>query len=340
MVILLTPMIQRVLTSIVRIAATLIVIVGLLWLLLARPAISFKDVSKVSPRLVNSVALKKHTLMLSEDLSPRDYWHTDNLNKVANYIAESLRSSGARVNEQLFEVNGTEYKNVIAEYGPQDRELIIIGAHYDAEGENPGADDNASGVAGLLEIGRLLGEIQLKTRVALVAFTLEEPPFFQTENMGSTVYAKSLAETGTTVKLMIALEMIGYFSDEKGSQDYPMTLLNLYYPSIGNYIAVVDKMQSTQAQRMKASMAQVIDFPVYSINAPTFIPGVDFSDHRSFWRYGYPAVMVTDTAFYRNNAYHEEDDRAERLNYEMMGQVVYGVYDYVLKLSEEIDNSR
>ncbi|MES9944431.1 MAG: M28 family peptidase [Candidatus Thiodiazotropha sp.] len=276
-------------------------------------------------------------MMLSEELAPRDYTHPDNLNKVANYIADSLRSSGARVSEQLFEVDGVEYKNIIGEYGPPDQEIIVIGAHYDAKGEYPGADDNASGVAGLLEIGRLLAEKELKTRIALVAFTLEEPPFFRSDNMGSAVYARSLAETGAAVKLMIALEMIGYYSEAKGSQDYPMLLLNLYYPRIGNYIAVVDKMLSTQAQRMKTAMAQVIDLPVYSINAPTFIPGVDFSDHLNFWRYGYPAVMVTDTAFYRNRAYHSEADTAARLDYGKMAQVVYGVFDYVLKLSDEIE---
>ncbi|MES9969025.1 MAG: M28 family peptidase [Candidatus Thiodiazotropha sp.] len=323
------------LTSISRIVAALVVILGLLWLLLTRPAISFKDGSKSSPQQVDQRALKKHTLMLSEQLAPRDFTHPDNLNKVADYIADSLNASGARVSEQPFEVDGVEYKNIIGEYGPEGGEVIVVGAHYDAKGEHPGADDNASGVAGLLEIGRLLGEEQPGTRVALVAFTLEEPPFFRSGDMGSAVYANSLAETGTSVKLMIALEMIGYFSDQQGSQDYPMLLLNLYYPRVGNYIAVVDQMLSDQARRMKASMAQVIDLPVYSINAPRFIPGVDFSDHLNFWNQGYPAVMVTDTAFYRNRAYHSQADTAERLDYEKMAQVVYGVFDYLLKLSNE-----
>jgi Zn-dependent M28 family amino/carboxypeptidase len=334
-------MLLKFLSSISQIALALIVIIGLLWLLLARPGFLLKDESEVPEQQVNPDVLKKHTLMLSEKLAPRDYRHLDNLNRVANYIAESLRSSGGRVTEQVFDVHDVEYKNIVAEYGPNEQdkqEIIVVGAHYDAEGENPGADDNASGIAGLLEIGRLLGEVELKTKVVLVAFTLEEPPFFRSDKMGSAVYAKSLAETGSAVKLMIALEMIGYFSEEKGSQDYPLPLLSLYYPSIGNFIAIVDQMFSMQARRMKLSMAQVIALPVYSINAPTFIPGVDFSDHRNFWRYDYPAVMVTDTAFYRNRAYHTEYDRAERLDYDKMAQVAYGVFDYVLKLSNETDN--
>jgi Zn-dependent M28 family amino/carboxypeptidase len=327
--------ILNLLQSISRIAAALAVVLGLLWLILARPNFAFKEISKNTPVSIDATALRKHTSVLSKEMVPRDYRHRDNLNRAANYISESLTASGGLVAEQKFEVNGAEYKNIVAEFGPQGEEVIVVGAHYDAKGEYPGADDNASGIAGLLEIGRLLGEAQLKTKVALVAFTLEEPPFFRSDEMGSAVYAKSLADTGADVKLMIALEMIGYYSEEKGSQSYPMLLLRLYYPSTGNFIAVVDQMMSMQAQRMKASMAQVIDLPVYSINAPSFIPGVDFSDHSNFWRYGYPAVMITDTAFYRNRAYHTKDDRAERLNYEKMAQVVYGVFDYVVKLSNE-----
>lgn len=328
-------MIYEILASISRIAAALAVLTGLLWLLLARPGFVNKADSRKFAESIDINALREHTRVLSIEMAPRDYTHSGNLNKAADYISESLSSSGGRVAEQKFEVHGTEYKNIVAEFGPQGDELIVVGAHYDVEGESPGADDNASGVAGLLEIGRLLGEVQLKTKVALVAFTLEEPPFFRSGKMGSAVYAKSLKDAGSTVKLMIALEMIGYYSEEKGSQSYPMPLLKLFYPSSGNFITVVDQFMSMQAQRMRASMTRVIDLPVYSINAPTFIPGVDFSDHINFWRHGYPAVMITDTAFYRNLAYHSKEDRPERLNYEKMGQVVYGVFDHVVRLGNE-----
>lgn len=328
-------MILNLLKSISRITVALTMILGLLWLILARPHFAPKHDPEISPIPIDTIALRQHTLMLSKEMAPRNHLNIKNLNKAANYISESLTSSGGRVTEQIFEVNGEEYKNIVAEFGPQGKEIIVVGAHYDVKGEYPGADDNASGVAGLLEIGRLLGEVQLQTTVALVAFSLEEPPFFRSDKMGSAIYAGSLAETGAEIKLMIALEMIGYFSDEKGSQDYPMPLLRLFYPSTGNFIAVIDQLVSMQAQRMKASMAQVIDLPVYSINAPSFIPGVDFSDHINFWRHGYPAVMITDTAFYRNRAYHTSEDRAERLNYEKMAQVVYGVFDYLVKLSND-----
>jgi Zn-dependent M28 family amino/carboxypeptidase len=328
-------MIFKLLASISRIAAVIAVVVGLLWFVLARPGFSFKKATKSTSQVIEEAALRRHVSVLSKDMVPRNYKNSGNLNSVANYISESLSASGGRVAEQVFEVDGVEYKNIIAEYGPQGKEVIVVGAHYDAEGENPGADDNASGVAGLIEIGRLLSRAQLKTRVALVAFSLEEPPFFRSDDMGSAVYARSLKEANADVKLMIALEMIGYFSEEKGSQDYPTQLLRLYYPSIGNFIVIADQLMSVQAQRMKAALRQVMDLSVYSINAPSFIPGIDFSDHSSFWRYGYPAIMITDTAFYRNQAYHTSEDRAERLNYEKMAQVVYGVYDYVVKLSND-----
>ncbi|MEW8506424.1 MAG: M28 family peptidase [Candidatus Thiodiazotropha sp.] len=326
---------MKLLLSISRIAAAVTLALGMLWLILARPGYAPKDHAEKYLHAIDTAALRKHTAVLSNDMAPRSYRDVDNLNKAANYIAESLSSTSDRVTEQAFEVNGVVYKNIIAEYGPQGKEIIVIGAHYDTLGDTPGADDNASGVAGLLEIGRLLGEVRLKTKVVLVAFTLEEPPFFRSENMGSAVFAKSLAGSDTEVRLMIALEMIGYYSEEHDSQDYPMLLLRLFYPSTGNFIAVVDQLMSVQAQQMKASMAQVMELPVYSINAPTLIPGVDFSDHSNFWNHGYPAVMITDTAFYRNHAYHTDGDRAERLNYEKMAQVVYGVFDYVVKLSND-----
>jgi Zn-dependent M28 family amino/carboxypeptidase len=284
---------------------------------------------------VDPDVLRKHVEALSERFVPRSDEYPKNLAKVADYIATSFRASGTRVNEQEFEVYKTRYKNIIAEYGPPSSEILVVGAHYDTAGEQPGADDNASGVAGLLEIGRLLAQDKLGSRVVLAAYALEEPPNFRTENMGSTVHARSLKESGVSVKLMISLEMIGYFSEKKNSQSFPIPFLRLFYPSQGNFILVVDQLFSNQARGLKKWMSAVCEIPVYSINAPAFIPGVDFSDHQSFWKYGYPAVMVTDTAFYRNEAYHSSRDTADRLDYRKMAQVVYGVYSYVKQAAQE-----
>ena len=304
------------------------------WILLARPAFDF-DADDVMSVEASPVLLKEHVVTLSEKMGDRDYKNHENLDKVADYIANKLKSYCARVTEQPFEVKGLPFKNVLAEYGPEDGEVIVIGAHYDTCGPEPGADDNASSVAGLIELGGLLQKSELKKRVILAAYCLEEPPFFGGEEMGSFIHAKSLKDADTKVKLMIALDMIGYFSDESWSQAYPLPLLYLYYPTRGNFIAVVDQTWSSAARDVKIKMAEAIDLPVYSMNAPVKLPGVDFSDHRNFWKMGYDAVMITDTAFFRNKEYHTSKDTADRLDYDKMAQVVKGLHHCIVKLTNE-----
>ena len=195
----------------------------------------------------------------------------------------------------------------------------------------PGADDNASGVAGLIELAYLLGKTSLPVRVELVAFTLEEPPFFRTPFMGSAIHAASLKKQGVKVRIMFALEMIGFFSDASHSQGFPLSILRLFYPSQGNFIAVVGKLgQGSVVRRVKQAMRGPSLLPVYSINAPRFVPGIDFSDHLNYWEAGYEAVMITDTAFYRNQGYHTLQDTPDTLDYERMAMVVQGVYAAIL----------
>lgn len=242
------------------------------------------------------------------------------------------------MSEQAVPLVGGPYKNIIARYGPQQGPRIIIGAHYDAavamEGEQtrwtPGADDNASGVAGLLELARLLGQQAPTASVELVAYASEEPPFFRSDEMGSAVHAASLTRP---VQLMVALEMIGFYDDAPDSQRYPIAGLNWLYPGRGNFIAVVGRMQDISAVRqVKAGLLSAKTLPVYSINAPSFVPGIDFSDHLNYWQRGIPAVMITDTAFFRNTEYHLKGDTADRLDYERMAQVVDGVMAFLLVL--------
>jgi Zn-dependent M28 family amino/carboxypeptidase len=301
-----------------------------LWLVLARPLIA----KGAAPNAVVSVDprnLREHVEVLSRQFVPRDADHPELLLKAADHIASEFRSNGARVGYQEFQVDYVRYQNVIAEYGPETLDVVVIGAHYDTAGDQPGADDNASGVAGLLELGRLLSGVKLHSKVLLAAYVLEEMPHFRTHVMGSAVHAKSLRERGASVKLMISLEMIGYFSERENSQGFPFPLLKLFYPSRGSFILVVDRLFSNRAREVKKWMNAASDLPVYSINAPAIIPGVDFSDHLSFWQQGYPAVMVTDTAFYRNDAYHTRRDTADRLDYDKMAQVVHGVYNFVIQ---------
>lgn len=264
---------------------------------------------------------------LSERFFPRDHEHTDNLDAVARYLSDELRAIGVAVSEQTWQADGRTYRNVIARIGGDATERIVVGAHYDACGaHNPGADDNASGVAGLLELARLFAKHPPSLPVELVFWSLEEPPYFRTAEMGSAQHARSLAASGIRVRAMFSLEMIGYFSDEKDSQDFPISLLKLLYPSQGNYISIVGKLgQGALVRRIKSAMKGASALPVYSVCAPRQVPGIDFSDHLNYWDEGWPAVMITDTAFYRNSRYHTRHDTADTLSYRHMAQVIDGV---------------
>jgi Zn-dependent M28 family amino/carboxypeptidase len=278
--------------------------------------------------------LERRVRELVERFHPRDFGHPENLSRAAGFVAEELRRAGAAVSEQTFEAAGATYVNVVAASGPDTTDVVVVGAHYDVAGEMPGADDNASGVAGLLELADLLAGASLSRRVELAAYALEEMPFFSTGQMGSAVHARSLAAAGRRVRAMLCLEMIGCFSDAPGSQEFPFAPLRLFYPGQGNFIAVVGNLGGAGVvRRVKRSMRKAGDLPVHSINAPPFVPGIDLSDHVSFWRRGDPAVMITDTAFYRNPRYHTERDTPETLDYRRMAKVVAGVRQAVLDLA-------
>jgi hypothetical protein len=279
--------------------------------------------------------LKHDVRLISTTFSPRDHLHVENLDRVAAYVHDELAAANGRVSDQTFLVQGRTYRNVIASFGPEEGDRIVVGAHYDTFGPNPGADDNASGVAGLLELARLLGQTTLARRVDLVAYTLEEPPYFGTSLMGSAVHAKSLKSAGVTLRCMISLEMIGYFSNAQGSQDYPNRLIGFLYPSTGNFIGVVGNLGGALlVRKIKAAMASATDLPVRSLNAPRFVLGVDLSDHMNYWDNGYDAVMVTDTAFFRNANYHTNLDTWLQLDFDRMGKVVQGVHAAVVDLAK------
>jgi Zn-dependent M28 family amino/carboxypeptidase len=327
----------------VRVLRTLLAIIAILGglagggaLYLTQPV--YSAVRNVSTGAVVAPSrLQAHVKMLSETLAPRHWQAPQNLDRAAAYIVNQLIRSGGRVTEQVYTVDGGgRFRNVIGSFGPQTGPRVIVGAHYDALGTLPGADDNASGVAGLLELGRLLGETKgLGARVDLVAFTLEEPPYYATKDMGSFVFAAALKREAAVVRAMISLEMIGYFSDAPDSQRFPHPLLGLLYPSRGDFITVVGRVgQGALVRQVKKAMQRATYVDVYSITAPTRLTGVDFSDHRSFWSHGYRAVMVTDTAFYRNDRYHTKRDTADTLDYDRMAEVVRAVHHAVVVLAK------
>jgi Zn-dependent M28 family amino/carboxypeptidase len=278
--------------------------------------------------------LETHVRMLAETLAPRSADHPAGLDRVAAYIQGQFEEQVRRVEMQPYTVGSMTVRNVRALIGPETPARVVVGAHYDAAGPHPGADDNASGVAGLLELARLLDGTTLSTQVELVAYPLEEPPFFGTDRMGSAVHAAALKEQGVAVRAMLALEMIGYFSDAPRSQRFPLFLMRPFYPSTGNFIVVAGSLfQRSIVRTVREAMRAASPLPVESINAPTLLPGIGLSDHRNYWRVGYDAAMITDTAFYRNPNYHAATDTPDTLDYPRMAQVVDGVHGAVRTLA-------
>lgn len=281
----------------------------------------------------NQGLIKSHLDAITQTKGYRNHSNLEVLNSVASYIKRSFEAHTDSVWFQSYRVNGQEYKNVICSFGTENTERIVIGAHYDVCGNQEGADDNASGVVGLLELARMLKEQNLSKRIDLVAYTLEEPPYFRTEYMGSYIHAKSLAEQKVKVSGMISLEMIGFFKDQRKTQDYPLGALSLIYGNKGNYITLVKKFGAGRFVRQfsrrfkKAKLIRTKKF-----TGPPSLPGIDFSDHLNYWQFGFPALMITDTAFYRNKNYHEKTDVVSTLNTLKMGLVIDSVFESLIVL--------
>lgn len=289
-------------------------------------------VARVRP--VDPERLRRHVEELALGIGARDLAHLDGLERAADYIQQEFGASAGTVSDQPFRVRGQTVRNIRCRFGPDDGPALVVGAHYDSFGGFPGADDNASGVAGLLELARLVSRERLAAPVELVAYTLEEPPHFGTEEMGSRFHARDLSGRRVPIKAMIGLEMIGFFSDEVGSQEYPVPGMALLYPGRGNFIAVVGRtVEPTLVETVRRAMVLVDGIEVESLSAPASLAGVGLSDHASYWQEGIPAVMVTDTAFFRNPHYHTENDLPASLDYVRMARVVSGVHQAVLSLT-------
>jgi Zn-dependent M28 family amino/carboxypeptidase len=272
-------------------------------------------------------SLYKHVAALVKTPKPRHYSNQASLETAADYIFAHFDSLGLNPQNQWFDVGGQRYRNIIASYGNTSLPRIIIGAHYDVYDELPGADDNASGVAGVLEVARLAQNLSVPVHLEFVAYALEEPPFFGTKDMGSYYHAERLVRENVPVDYMVCLEMIGYFSDQEHSQEYPLAILRWFLPDTGDFIAAIGNNSSrfvTSQYRdalENATSMQCVTFNTFS----SLVPGADFSDHRNYWHFGMPAIMITDTAFMRNKNYHSEDDTIDTLDFERMAMVVTGV---------------
>lgn len=283
---------------------------------------------------VNEENLRKHVKFLADINPSRSAQNIASLNIARDYIIKELQRYDCDLELQNFEAGGEQYTNVICSFGSNFSQTVVLGAHYDTHYDNnPGADDNASGVAGILEVARLINEMDtsLQHRIDIVAYTLEELPHFKSATMGSDVHAKSMRNTDRNIKFMISAEMIGYFSEEKNSQKFPILGMNLFYPTTADFIAIIGRLEDREITReVKRNMVSASNIDIYSLNAPNKIKEITFSDHASYWKYGYDAVMVTDTSFMRNPHYHKPTDTIETLNFTKMSEVVKGLFHVVI----------
>jgi hypothetical protein len=279
--------------------------------------------------------LRAHVGELAGTIGARHVGRYDALLAAANYVRARLEEAGGRLDVQEFHVDGLAVQNVELEHagdGPRDGALLL-GAHYDSVPQCPGANDNASGVAALLELARLSAALPTARPVRFVAFVNEEPPFFMTPSMGSVVYARRARQRGERLTGMFSLETVGCYLDEPGTQQYPAPF-QWFYPSTGNFLAMVSNFGSAGLLRRAARAFRAhTTLPLESAPAPASIPGIGWSDHWSFWQEGYRALMVTDTAPYRYPYYHTPGDTPERLDYARLARAVTGLLGVVAALA-------
>lgn len=279
--------------------------------------------------------LKNVVQHLAVDIGIRNYHRPLAYAQAADYIAEEFTKLGYSVHRQEYKFAHKNFVNIIATHSHPSTNVpkMIIGAHYDTH-HNPGADDNASGVAVLIELAAILKNYEFNGPVEFVAFANEEPPFFLTEGMGSYVYARTLHEEGQKIAGAIILESLGYFQTSPFSQRY-LALMGPFYPSSANFVAVVGNFDSRHlVHQIYSGIRKSKRLPVEKLVAPERVPGVYFSDHWSFWQFDFPAIMVTDTAFLRNPNYHQPSDLPHTLNYEEMAQVSWALKDAITRLDE------
>ncbi|UOO90311.1 M28 family peptidase [Vitreoscilla massiliensis] len=286
------------------------------------------DASHPNQTAAHADVLSEHIHYLSS-LS-RHHQHPQGLDQAAAYIKTQIEQYGLPCAYQNYEVAGQTYRNVVCSLSAaqaDNTDTVIVGAHYDSYADLPGADDNASGTAGLIELARLLKQqqAQLPQNIELVAYTLEEPPYFRSEHMGSAVHAQSLSKRPINVKAVVILEMIGYYRTE-AVQDYPLNIMRAVYPKHGNFIAAVGNWQSRKlTQQYCRHMRALQQLPCERLTAPSSLTGVDFSDHLNYWAHKIPAIMLTDTSFYRNKNYHTAGDTLDTLDTHKAAAVIDGV---------------
>jgi hypothetical protein len=303
---------------------------GVLWMTAVPGRSHSGPLPPLTPEQVELAArLREHVRAVAS--RPHNVGHPEELERAASHIEAALAGMGYAVHRQPFSAGGQEVRNIEVVIEPAaaaaGAATLVVGAHYDSYLDAPGANDNGTGVAGVIELARLLADLRGRAplRVRLALFANEEPPFFKTELMGSLVYARRLGASGEPVLGMLSLETLGFYSDEEGSQRYPPPL-GLLYPDRGDFVAFVGLTSSRAlVRRTVAAFRALAAFPSVGGTAPGVIPGIDWSDHWSFERVGIPAVMVTDTALFRYPHYHTPADGPDEVDYERLARVVSGL---------------
>jgi len=279
--------------------------------------------------------LRDHVFMLAGEIGERNIWLPQKLDAAAAYIEKIWQAWSFAVQRQEYTARGVASTNLIIEIPGTTlpHQIVLIGAHYDSVPGSPGANDNGSGVAALLEISRLLAEIKPARTVRFVAFTNEEPPFFLGGDMGSRVYASRSRSQKENIVAMLSLETMGCYSEAPDSQEYPFPF-SFFYPHTADFIGFVGNIRSFHLVKLcLAAFRNTTKFPSEGTAAPEWITGIGWSDHWSFWREGYRAIMVTDTAFFRYAHYHTREDTPEKIDYDRLARVTKGLAEVVVELA-------
>jgi hypothetical protein len=326
----------RILFSALRITIVVVAILALLWWFGVR--MPGKNISKPAPMSSEEVALREElradVQKLAGDIGERNMWHYEKLTAAADFIEDSFSRAGLHPRRDSYEMRGEACHNIEVEIRGARPEIILIGAHYDSVFGCPGANDNGSGVAAMLALARRFAGTKPERTLRFVAFVNEEPPYFLSDEMGSFIYASRCKKRGDKISAMISLETIGYFSDAPDSQTYPSPGLGLFYPKVGNFIGFVSNVPSRALlRRVIALFRKHAKIPSEGAALPGFIPGVSWSDQWSFWRNGYPGIMITDTALFRYPYYHSANDTPDKLDYDRFTLVVSGME----KVIEDLD---
>ena len=314
----------------------------LLWYMVGVPGVTYSGASAppTPAERISADNLRRHVVAIAS--REHNLGHRPALDEAAQYIARTLEGYGYAVARQPVKTESGEVHNIEAEVPGSALvgEIVLIGAHYDSVVGAPGANDNGSGVAAMLELARAFRQSKPERTLRFVAFVNEEPPYFTGELMGSRHYAQRSKERGENIVAMFSLETLGYYSARPGSQRYPFPL-GLFYPSKGDFVAFVSNLRSRALlHQVVASFRRHAQFPSEAVAAPAFLPGVDWSDHRSFWQEGYPALMVTDTALFRYPYYHTSQDTPDKVDYGSLARVVAGLGAMLVELTAADGNPR